>query len=195
MGKAHPWRWPVGFLLRRSGRERVSTRKLGDLCASALSLQDNPMPSRMTQEAIGQESPIGPWLATLQPTLLTSFREPDGAVMTADMKLQGWERRIGAPSLRGLQGRSATNQNDQAAKERMSCGLDAARIFLASGSGRSVFLLDIPFIGLPGTVGAITLERCQPAGIYFVACLSYCTVSVNCCMCVKLLDAAVTVRV
>ena len=90
-------------------------------------------------------------MATLQPTLLTSFREPDGAVMTADMKLQGWERRIGAPSLRGLQGRSATNQNGQAAKEKMSCGLDAARIFLASGSGRSVFCLTSPFIGLPGS--------------------------------------------
>src|SRR5258707_12657029 len=51
MGKSHPWWWPVGFLLRRSGRERVSTRKLGDLCASAPSLQDYPMPSRMTQES------------------------------------------------------------------------------------------------------------------------------------------------
>jgi hypothetical protein len=38
--------------------------------------------------------------------------------MTADVKLQGWERRIGAPSLRGLQGRSATNQNGQAAEEK-----------------------------------------------------------------------------
>src|SRR5437879_13765346 len=55
MGKAHPWRWPVGFLLRRSGRERVSTRKLGDLCASAPSLQDYPMPSRMTQESYRPE--------------------------------------------------------------------------------------------------------------------------------------------
>src|SRR5207244_12751816 len=84
-----------------------------------------------------------------QATVLTSLRERDGDVMTEDMKLHGWERRIGAPSLRGLQGRSATNQNGQAAKEKMSCGLDAARIFLASGSGRSVFCLTSPFIGLP----------------------------------------------
>src|SRR5260370_9279326 len=34
------------------------------------------------------------------------------------MKLPGWERRMGAWSLRGLQGRSATNQNGQAAEEK-----------------------------------------------------------------------------
>jgi hypothetical protein len=39
----------------------------------------------------------------------------DGAVMTANMKLLGWERSIGASSLRGLQG-SATGQSGQAAK-------------------------------------------------------------------------------
>src|SRR5258707_8448898 len=81
-----------------------------------------------------------------------SFREPNGAVMTANMKRLGWERSIGASSLRGLQGRAATNQNGQAAeekKEKMSCGLDATKTFLASGSGRSVFHLTSPYIGLP----------------------------------------------
>jgi hypothetical protein len=92
-------------------------------------------------------------LATVQPPSLTSFREPNGAVMTANMKRLGWKRRIGASSLRGLQGRSATNQNGQAAKEnkeKISSGLDAAKTFLASGSGRSVFRLTSPCIGLPG---------------------------------------------
>src|SRR5713226_5559839 len=91
-----------------------------------------------------------------------SFREPDGAVMTANMKRLGWEGSIGASSLRGLQGRSATNQNGQAAeekKERTSCGLDAARTFLASGSGRSVFRLTSPYIGLPGTAAPGRGER------------------------------------
>jgi hypothetical protein len=73
--------------------------------------------------------------------------------MKENMKQLGWERSIRASSLRGLQGRSATNQNGQAAKEKkekISCGLDAAKTVLASGSGRSVFRLTSPFIGLPG---------------------------------------------
>src|SRR5467141_3590615 len=81
-----------------------------------------------------------------------SFREPNGAVMTANMKRLGWERSIEASSLRGLQGRSATNQNGQAAEEKKTKGrggLDAAKTFLASGSGRSVFRLTSPCIGLP----------------------------------------------
>jgi hypothetical protein len=81
-----------------------------------------------------------------------SFREPNGAVMTANMKRLGWEGSIGASSPRGLQGCSATDQNGQAAegkKEKMSYGLDAAKTFMASGSGRSVFCLTSPYIGLP----------------------------------------------
>ena len=38
--------------------------------------------------------------------------------MKANMKRLGWERSIAAPSLRGLQGRSAMNQNGQAAEEK-----------------------------------------------------------------------------
>src|SRR5438445_404490 len=71
--------------------------------------------------------------------------------MTVNMKLLGSKRRIAASSLRG---RFATNQNGQAAKEKKQnvvAGLDAARTFLASGSGRSVFRLTSPSIGLPGT--------------------------------------------
>src|SRR5260370_41481082 len=47
----HPWRWQSGFLLRRSDRGRVSSQKLGDLCASAPSLQADPMPPRMIQQS------------------------------------------------------------------------------------------------------------------------------------------------
>jgi len=39
------------FFLRRSGRGRVSSQKLDDLCVSAPSLQADSMPPRMTQES------------------------------------------------------------------------------------------------------------------------------------------------
>jgi hypothetical protein len=152
MGKSHPWRWPVGFLLRRSGRERVSTRKLGDLCASAPSLQDYPMPSRMTQESYRPGVSDRTMVGNSATTLACECQKTERRRHEANMKLLGWKRRIGASSLRGLQGRSATNQNGQAAegkKERTSCGLDPAKTFLASGSGRSIFRLTSPYIGLP----------------------------------------------
>src|SRR5712672_3417483 len=75
--------------------------------------------------------------------------------MKENMKQLGWERSIRASGPRrsaAYRVRSATNQNGQAAKEKkekISCGLDAAKTFLASGSGRSVFRLTSPFIGLP----------------------------------------------
>jgi hypothetical protein len=85
--------------------------------------------------------------------LLTSFREPNGAVMKANMKRLGWETSIAASSLRGLQGRSAMNQNGQAAegkKTKGRGGLDAAKAVLASSSGGSIFRLTSPaYIGLP----------------------------------------------
>src|SRR5260370_22001680 len=56
-------------------------------------------------------------------------------------------RNTGAPSLRGLQGRSATGLNGQAAKEEVSAlwreGLDAGKYFWHSGRGK-YFSLDIP---------------------------------------------------
>src|ERR1035438_6078997 len=57
-------------------------------------------------------------------------------------------RNTGAPSLRGLQGRSATGLNGQAAKEEVSAlwpgGLDAGKYFWRSGREKC-FSLDIPF--------------------------------------------------
>ena len=79
-----------------------------------------------------------------------SFREPNGAVMT-NMKPPQGGRNTGAPSLRVLQGRSATGLNGQAAKEEVSAlwreGWMPENI---SGvpAGRSVFHLTSPFIGL-----------------------------------------------
>src|ERR1035438_5710205 len=55
-------------------------------------------------------------------------------------------RNRGAPSLRGLQGRSATGLNGQAAKDEVSAvwrGLDAGKYFWRSGREKC-FSLDIP---------------------------------------------------
>ncbi len=126
------------------------------------------------KKAIGQESPIGPWLATLQPPLLMSFREPNGAVMTANMKLLGWERSIGASSLRGLQGRSATDQSGQAAEEKKTKvvpGWMQPKHFWLPAQGVGVFRLTSPFIGLPSSPftrgqspGLSTNQICGPSG-------------------------------
>jgi hypothetical protein len=85
-----------------------------------------------------------------------SFREPNGAVIT-NMKPPQEGRNTGAPSLRGLQGRSATGLNGQAAKEEVSAlwrgGLDAGKYLWRSGREKC-FSLDIPFnrtSGLPVT--------------------------------------------
>src|SRR5215471_1194746 len=65
--------------------------------------------------------------------------------MKGKMKPQG-RRSIQGRSLRGLHGRSATNQNGQAAKEEVSLlwrGLDVRKYFRRPG-GEKCFSLDIP---------------------------------------------------
>ena len=76
-----------------------------------------------------------------------SFREPNGAVMT-NMKPPQEGRNTGAPSLRGLQGRSATGLNGQAAKEEVSALWQGGWMpkNISGRSGREkCFSLDIPF--------------------------------------------------
>src|ERR1035437_1025052 len=75
--------------------------------------------------------------------------------MTANnMKPQGRRRRrrrrTGTPSLRGLQGRSATGRDGQAAKEELSAiwGAGCRKIISGVPAGKSVFHLTSPFIGL-----------------------------------------------
>ena len=78
-----------------------------------------------------------------------SFREPNGAVMT-NMKPPQEGRNTGAPSLRGLQGRSATGLNGQAAKEEVSAMWQGGWMpenISGVPAGRSVFHLTSPFIG------------------------------------------------
>ena len=52
--------------------------------------------------------------------LACEFQRAEWRRHEANMKPQERRRSIAASSLRGLQGRSATGQNDQAAKEKMS---------------------------------------------------------------------------
>ena len=81
-----------------------------------------------------------------------SFREPNGAVMT-NMKPPQEGRNTGAPSLRGLQGRSATGLKGQAAKEEVSAlwrGGWMPENISGVPAGRSVFHLTSPLIGLLG---------------------------------------------
>jgi hypothetical protein len=64
----------------------------------------------------------------------------------ANMKPPQEGRNTGTPSLRGLQGRSATELNDQAAKDEVSAvwrGLDAEKYFWRSGREKC-FSRDIP---------------------------------------------------
>ena len=79
-----------------------------------------------------------------------------------DMKPPQEGRNTGAPSLRGLQGLSATGLNGQAAKDEVSAawqGLDAGKYFWRSGREKC-FSLDIPlyrtspFIGLLNNLAA-----------------------------------------
>src|SRR2546422_4842917 len=79
-----------------------------------------------------------------------SFREPNGVVMTVNMKLLGWKRRIAASSLRG---RFATNQNGQAAKEKKQNVVAGAGCSENSSGFRlreKCFSLDIPFYRTSG---------------------------------------------
>ena len=71
--------------------------------------------------------------------------------MTANMKPLGWGRSIRASSLRGLQSRSATGQNGQAAKEKMSWRAGCSENISGFRLREKCFLLDIPFYRTSGT--------------------------------------------
>jgi len=78
----HPWRWQSGLFLRRSGRGRVSSQRLGDLCASAPSLQADPMPPRMTQQSCRPRVSDRTMVGNSAIVMLVSFKKRMGAVTT-----------------------------------------------------------------------------------------------------------------
>jgi hypothetical protein len=92
-----------------------------------------------------------------------SFREPNGAVMTNMKPKDGAS--IEAPSLRGLQGRSATGLNGQAAKDEVSAMWQGGWMpenISGVPAGRSIFHLTSPLIGpseAPGVRSEYSTER------------------------------------
>jgi len=143
----HPGWWPIGFFLRRSGRGRVSNEKLGDLCAAAPSLHADPMPPRMTQESCRPRVSDGTMVGNSATHLACEFQRTEGAVMSANMKRQGGKS-IQGPLLRGLAGRSAAGQNDQAAAEEMwllGLGGWMSKKYSCRSGEEKCFSLDIPF--------------------------------------------------
>src|ERR1700687_322396 len=77
-------------------------------------------------------------------------------------------RNTGAPSLRGLQGRSATGPNGQAAKEEVSAlwrGGWMPENISGVPAGRSVFHLTSPLIGLLATRETPLRRHCNSRGL------------------------------
>src|ERR1035437_3192855 len=84
-------------------------------------------------------------------------------------------RNTGAPSLRGLQGRSATGLNRQAAKDEVSAvwrGAGCRKIPSAVPAGRSVFHLTSPLIGRLGCLSRFRAYEIAHMPIYNLVCLN-----------------------
>ena len=62
---------PSDFLRRSGSRESIQRRKLGSACLRHLVSGPTLCPLGQPEKAIGHESLIGPWLATLQPSRLS----------------------------------------------------------------------------------------------------------------------------
>jgi hypothetical protein len=105
-------------------------------------------PLGQPKKAIGHEPLIGPWLATLRPSRLVQFREPNRPITIA-----------GSPRRRKPIAPLRTEK--QTGIARPSRGLDAAKTVLAPGSGRSVFRLTSPFIGHSDNVTSWDLDCCS----------------------------------
>ena len=106
--------------------------------------------SRMTQESCRPRVSDRTMVGNSATRLACEFQRTEGAVMSANMKRQGG-RSIQGPLLRGLAGRSATEQNDQAAADEMwllGPGAGCRKNIPAVPAGRSVFHLTSPLIGL-----------------------------------------------
>jgi hypothetical protein len=93
--------------------------------------------------------------------LACEFQRTEGRRHVSTMKPQGGKS-IEAPSLRGLQGRSATGLSGQAAKEELSAmwrGAGCRKNISGVPAGRSVFPLTSPLIGLLNTCGGYWTHR------------------------------------
>jgi hypothetical protein len=122
------------------------------------------MPPRMTEKSCRPRVSDRTMVGNSATRLACEFQRTEGRRRDNDMKPQRGSS-IAGPSLRGLWGRSATGQNGQVPKEKTrqyGGGLDAAKILLASASGRSVFRLTSLFIGLIDRLAGHFLG-CEPS--------------------------------
>ncbi len=121
------------FFLRRSGRGRVSSQKLGDLCASAPSLQADSMPPRMTQESCRPRVSDRTMVGNSATTSACEFQRTEWRHHAAEHETTGRKRHRSAAYLGGWM------------SENISGG----------PAGRSVFQLTSPFIGLLAPFGRV----------------------------------------
>src|SRR5271169_5871896 len=149
-------RWPVGSSDARV-RKRVSSGKLGFLCASAPSLSRHPMPFRITQESYRPRVSYRTMVGALPPALLASFRSRMASTTIRVMKPSECEQL-------GL-----TLRREKAIQTKWQSGEGAGcrRNSTVSGGGRRMSL-DIPFYRtFPQPVfvrrSASTCDRCRAA--------------------------------
>src|SRR5271169_4139242 len=90
-------RWPVGSSDARV-RKRVSSGKLGFLCASALSLSFHPMPFRITQESYRPRVSYRTMVGALPARSACKFQGPNGVDNGSCHETIGMSAtRLGAP--------------------------------------------------------------------------------------------------
>lgn len=128
-------------------RGRVSTRKLGDLCASALSLQDYPMPPRTIQESYR--------LRVSDRTMVANFATRSGLLVSRKLE---WRRRRQWAAMKptgndeNSSGRFSPGQTQSGSRQSAQLngkrGWMAPRTSAVSGGRRRILLTSL-FIGLP----------------------------------------------
>ena len=141
----HPWRWPVGFFLRRSDRGRVSSQKLGDGCASAPNLQADPMPPRMIQESCRPRVSDRTMVGNSATRLACEFQRTEWC--RHERKNETTETKKHPRPVAPWLTRPLRDQPKRSSgKEEVSLiwrGLDVRKYFWRPG-GEKCFLLDIP---------------------------------------------------
>ncbi len=149
----HPLGWDAPGAVGQSGprdvwiRGRVSTRKLGDLCASALSLQDYPMPPRTIQESYR--------LRVSDRTMVANFATRSGLLVSRKLE---WRRRQQWAAMKptgndeNSSGRFSPGQTQSGSRQSAQLngkrGWMAPRTSAVSGGRRRILLTSL-FIGLP----------------------------------------------
>ena len=157
--------WPIGFFLRRSGQGRVSSEKLGDLCAAAPSLHADPMPPRMTQESCRPRVSDRTMVGNSATRLACEFQRTEGAVMSANMKTTGRKKhpRPVAPRPSGPLRDGAKRSSSCRRNVATGAGGWMSKKYSCRSGGDKCFSLDIPFILLAHVVSVDCVSRQRSA--------------------------------